>query len=78
VAAPTGLSASKVCIAQPATGAMPIFQSRTTTAGSGTSVVLNTPAGTASGDLLIAQIGFPTDARNTGLSRPVPTGWAFL
>jgi len=57
---------------------MPIFQSRTTTAGSGTSVVLNTPAGTASGDLLIAQIGFPTDARNTGLSRPVPTGWAFL
>jgi hypothetical protein len=78
LATPTGFSASTVCVAQPATGATPTFQTKTTATGSSTSVVLNTPAGTTSGDLLVAQIGFSLDARNTGLSWPLPTGWAFL
>jgi hypothetical protein len=76
VAVLTGLSASKVCMAQVATGATPTYQGKTTASGSVNSVTLNVPAGTAQGDLLIVQIAIPDNQFNIHYSSNTPvSGW---
>ena len=67
LAAPTSLTATQTCVAQPVTGSTPVYQTMNATSGSGSSIVLTTPTGTASGDLLLVQIGVPQDAGLVGL-----------
>jgi hypothetical protein len=79
VAGPTGLSATKTCVAQPVTGATPAYQTMTSTTGtasSGTSTfTISKPAGTTAGDLLILQLGFPKDSATMSWGTSLPTGW---
>jgi len=76
LAAPTGLSASKICTLAITNGPTPVYQAKTTTSGTADSVILNKPAGTTTGDLLITQIGLPSST--TRLTLDLPGGWAFF
>ena len=79
LAAPTGFSVSKVCLPGMATGATPVYQTKTTASGSGSSLTLAKPTGTMAGNLLIAHVGLPTDGATNRIDQGnLPTGWAFI